>query len=329
MRRREVVAHVGAAVVVFVSTWRHARAQASSLPVVGYLASRSAEDSANVEPVFHAALAKAGYADGRNIAMEYSWARGEYSRLPELAAELVKRNVAVIVAFGPSAALAAKGASSTIPIVFVSGGDPVATGLVASLGRPGANVTGVSLFNSELGAKRLEILSEIVPAANVVAILVNPQNPDSQVETGEALAAARQMGRQGFIVNASRDQEIESAFLTMKERHAAALLVGVDPFFNERRALIVGLAAKHRIPAVYQFREFAAAGGLLSYGASLSNAYRLAGEYVGKVLAGAKPADLPVVQSARFELVVNLRTAKTLGLTFSPTLLARADEVIE
>ncbi len=255
--------------------------------------------------------------------------KGRYDRLPALAAELVNGRVAVIAAFGPPAALAAKTATETIPVVFVSGGDPVAIGLVNSLSHPGGNVTGVNLFNSELGSKRLAVLAELVPAASMIAFLVNPKNPDSEIETGDALGAGRALGRQGFIVNASSEQEIETAFATIARRHAGALFVGVDPFFNSRRDKIVSLAARDGIPAIYQFRKFTDAGGLISYGTSLADAYRQAGNYVDRILAGTKPADLPVLQATKFELVLNLKTAKALGLTVPPSLLVRADEVIE
>jgi ABC-type uncharacterized transport system substrate-binding protein len=325
MRRRALIAKFAG-----VAAWPlAARAQQTAMPVVGFLASRSPEDSANVLPRFRGALSKAGYIEGRTVMIDYRWARGDYKRLPEFASELIKRGVAVIAAFGPPAALAAKNASSTVPVVFVSGGDPVTIGLVASLNRPGSNVTGISLLNSELGAKRLELLAELTPSAKLIAMLVNPQNPESKMETKDALAATQSLGLQGYVVNASRDEEIEAAFAAIDQRHADALLVGVDPFFNERRDLIVALAARQRIPAIYQFREFATAGGLVSYGASLSEAYRLAASYVGKVLSGVRPVDLPVVQSAQFELVINLKAARAQNITIPRSLLARADEVIE
>jgi putative ABC transport system substrate-binding protein len=326
MRRREFIRLLGG----LAAAWPlAARAQQSSRPIVGLLASRSPEDSANVLPIFRQTLSQGGYVEGQSVTIEYQWARGRYDRLPALAAELVDGKVAVIAAFGPPAALAAKAATETIPVVFVSGGDPVAIGLVDSLSHPGGNVTGVNLFNSELGSKRLSVLAELVPTASIIAFLVNPKNPDSEIETGDALRAGRALGRQGFIVNASNEQEIETAFATIVRRHAGALLVGVDPFFNSWRDKIVSLAARHSIPAIYQFREFTEAGGLISYGTSLADGYRQAGDYVGRILAGAKPADLPVLQATKFELVINLKIAKSLGLDVPPSLLARVDEVIE
>jgi len=325
MRRRDFIALFGAAFV-----WpAGVRAQQSTVPVIGFLASRSPEDSANVLTAFREALAKAGYGEGRGVAIEYRWARGRYDQLPGLASELIQRNVALVAAFGPPAALAAKAATATIPVVFVTGGDPVALGLVGSLNQPGGNVTGVNLLVSEVGSKRLAALTELVPTAHTIAFLINPKNPDAEIETGDALAAARGLGRQGFIVRATSEQEIEAAFATMEQKRASALFVGADSFFNSRRDRIVSLAAQKRIPAIYQFREFADAGGLMSYGPNLADAYRHAGEYVGRILRGAKPSELPVLQASQFELVINLKTAKVLGLTVPPSLLARADEVIE
>jgi putative ABC transport system substrate-binding protein len=326
MRRREFITLLGGAAIAWPVA---ARAQPSSRPIVGFLASRSPDDSENVLPVFRQALGEAGYVEGQNVAIEYRWARGRYDLLPALAAELIKRPVAVIAAFGPPAALAAKTATAIIPVVFVTGGDPVATGLVNSLNQPGGNVTGVNLLTSEVGSKRLSVLAELLPSAAMIALLVNSKNPDAEIETGDALAGARALGRQGFIVNASSEQEIEAAFARIIQRRAGALFVGTDPFFNSRRSKIVSLAARHNIPAIYQFREFAEAGGLMSYGPSIADAYRQAGTYVGRILAGTKPADLPVLQATKLELVINIRTAKALGLTVPPSLLARTDEVIE
>ncbi len=306
-----------------------AYAQQSSTPVIGFLASRSPEDSTNVLFVFREALKQAGYVEGQGVAIEYRWAGGRYDRLPALAAELLDRKVAVIAAFGPPAALAAKAATATVPVVFVTGGDPVAVGLVSSLSRPGGNVTGVNLLTAEVGSKRVAVLTELLPSSGTIAFLINPKNPDGEIETGDALAAARGLGRQGFIVRANSEQEIDAAFITIVRKHATALFVGADSFFNSRREQIVSLAARHRVPAIYQFREFADAGGLISYGPSLADAYRHAGDYVGRILAGAKPVDLPVLQASRFELIINLKTAKALGLTVLPSVLARADEVIE
>jgi putative tryptophan/tyrosine transport system substrate-binding protein len=325
MRRRDFMAFIGAAAM-----WPPAAyAQQSSTAVIGFLASRSPEDSANVLLVFREALKQAGHVEGQGVAIEYRWAGGRYDRLPALAAELLDRKVAVIAAFGPPAALAAKAATATVPVVFVTGGDPVAVGLVSSLSQPGGNVTGVNLLTAEVGSKRVAVLTELLPSSGTIAFLINPKNPDGEIETGDALAAARGLGRQGFIVRANSEQEIEAAFATMVQKHATALFVGADSFFNSRRDQIVSLAARHHVPAIYQFREFADAGGLISYGPSLADAYRHAGDYVGRILAGAKPVDLPVLQASRFELIINLKTAKALGLTVPPTLLARTDEVIE
>jgi len=274
MRRREFIGLLAGAVMVWPTT---VRAQQSTVPVIGFLASRSLEDSTNVLTAFREALAKAGYGEGQGVAIEYRWARGRYDQLPGLASELIQRNVALIAAFGPPAALAAKAATATIPVIFVTGGDPVALGLVTSLNQPGANVTGVNLLISEVGSKRLAILTELVPTAHTIAFLINPKNPDAEIETGDALAAARGLGRQGFIVRATSDAEIEDAFATIEQKRASALFVGADSFFNARRDRIVSLAAQKRIPTVYEFREFANAGGLMSCGPSLADAYRHAG----------------------------------------------------
>jgi putative tryptophan/tyrosine transport system substrate-binding protein len=325
MRRRDFMAFIGGAAM-----WPPAAyAQQSSTAVIGFLASRSPEDSTDVLLVFREALKQAGYVEGQGVAIEYRWAGGRYDRLPAFAAELLDRKVAVIAAFGPPAALAAKAATATVPVVFVTGGDPVAVGLVGSLSQPGGNVTGVNLLTSEVGSKRVAVLTELLSSSGTIAFLINPKNPDGEIETGDALAAARVLGRQGFIVRANSDQEIEAAFATIVQKHAGGLFVGADAFFNSRREQIVSLAARHHVPAIYQFREFADAGGLISYGPSLADAYRHAGDYVGRILAGAKPVHLPVLQASRFELIINLKTARALGLTIPPTLLARADEVIE
>jgi putative tryptophan/tyrosine transport system substrate-binding protein len=269
-----------------------------------------------------------GYVEGESVAIEYRWAEGEYDRLPALAIDLVRRAVAVLVTTGgePSA-LAAKSATSTIPIVFAVGGDPVRTGLVASLSRPGGNATGISLLTTETEAKRLGLLSELVPSAAVIGVLINPQGAGAQSQ--EVQEAARAIGRQVRIANAGNDRELEVAFSTLVQQRANALLVGADPFFDTRRDRIVALAAQFKLPAIYQFRDYAVAGGLMSYGISITDGYRQVGIYTGRVLKGTKPADLPIYQSIKFEAVINLKTAKTLGLEVPPTLLARADEVIE
>jgi putative ABC transport system substrate-binding protein len=263
------------------------------------------------------------------VTIEYRWAEGHYDRLPALAADLVGRKVDLIMANSPPAALAAKSATSTIPIVFRGGADPVRDGLVASLGRPGGNLTGVSFVAEELSAKRFELLSELVPRAGVIALLVNPNSPSAERVIQEVQQAARAKRVQLSILKASTETEIDAAFASLIELAAGALLVAADPFLSSRREQLVALASRHAVPSIYAWREFAASGGLISYGASLTTAFRLVGTYAGKVLKGAKPADLPVQQPTTFELVINLKTAKVLGITVPPSLLSRADEVIE
>jgi putative ABC transport system substrate-binding protein len=272
---------------------------------------------------------ESGYVDGQNVTIEYRWAEGHYDRLPALAADLVGRKVDVIATFAPSSALAAKGATSTIPIVFEVGIDPVATGLVASLARPGGNLTGVSIMVLELTPKRLELLSELVPQTEVIALLVNPNSSEAEPTIRDAKEAARAKGMRLEILMASTESGIDAAFVSLVQMRAGALVVGADPFFSSRREQLVALAARHAVPAIYALRDFAMVGGLISYGPSLTVVYHQVGVYVGKILKGAKPPDLPIEQPTRFELVVNLNTAKALGLTVPPSILARADEVIE
>jgi putative ABC transport system substrate-binding protein len=276
-------------------------------------------------------LSEAGYVGGQNVTIEYRWAEGHYDRLPALAADLVGRKVDLIMATSPPSALAAKNATSTIPIVFRGGSDPVGDGLVASLARPGGNLTGVSLLIDELTAVRLGLLSELVPRAGVIALLMNPNNPNNAPERiiRDVQEAARTKGLQLAILKASSESEIDTAFASLVQLQAGALLVLADPFLSSRREQLVALASRHAVPSIYAWREFAASGGLISYGASLTSAYRLLGPYAAKILKGAKPADLPVQQPTKFELVINLKTAEALGLTVPQTLLARADEVIE
>jgi putative tryptophan/tyrosine transport system substrate-binding protein len=297
------------------------------MPVIGYLHFGSPGLFAYQVAAFHQGLSETGYVEGQNLAIEYRWAEGRYDRLPALATDLVGHKLDVITALGPPSARAAKSATSTIPIVFVVGTDPVADGLVASLARPGGNLTGISILAVELIPKRLELLSELVPQARVFALLVNPNSVNTWI--GEVQQTARAKGAQLQILKASTESEIDAAFATPANLHADALVVGDDPFFTSRHEQLVALASRHAVPAIYQFREFAAAGGLISYGSSLTAANRQVGIYAGKILKGAKPADLPVEQSTKLELVVNLKTAKALGLTVPQTILVRADEVIE
>jgi putative ABC transport system substrate-binding protein len=304
-----------------------ARAQQPAMPVVGVLSTRSAADSANAIAAFQGGIKEIGFVEGQTVAVEYRWAESQHSRLLEMATDLVRARVKVIAAIGPPAAVAAKAATTTVPIVFTVGSDPVKIGLVASLGRPGGNATGVNIFSAELGTKRLGLLRDLMPAASVVALLVNPHFPNVESYVSEVEAAARAIGQQIRLLHAGNEAEIDAAFATILQMHAEAVLVAADPV--SRRDQIVELAARHAIPAVYEAREFPAAGGLMSYGTSLIDAYRLVGVYVGRILKGEKPADLPIVQPTKFELVINLKTATTLGLTIPPGVLAIADEVIE
>ena len=323
MRRRDFITLLGGA-----AAWpRAACPQQKAMPVIGFLGTPG--PAAPNAAAFHQGLRETGYVEGQNVAIEYRWADYHYDRLPALAADLVGRKVDLIVAFGgiPSA-LAAKSATSTIPIVF-SVGDPVDLGLVASLARPSGNLTGVSTMAPELSPKRLELLSELVPRVGVIALLVNPNNSNSERIIGAMQEAARTKAVELHILKASNESEIDAAFATLVQQQAGALVVGGDPFFEGRRERFVALAARHGVPAIYQWREFAAAGGLISYGTSFAAVSRQLGVYAGKILKGEKPADLPVQQPTVFELVVNLNTAKALGLTVPPSILARADEVIE
>jgi putative ABC transport system substrate-binding protein len=306
-----------------------ARAQQPAMPVMGYLNSRSRDTDAPLLAAFHRGLNETGYVEGQNVAMEYRWAEGQYDRLPVLASDLVRRQVAVMAATSTPAALAAKAATSAIPIVFTTAADPVAVGLVDSLSRPSGNATGVNIYLSDLGAKRLELLRELVPNAAVIGMLVNPDFPDAESQSKDAKEAARTLGQQVHIVNANSEGDFKRAFATFTDLKADALLVSTDALFLSRREQLVALAAHHKIPAIYFGRDFVLAGGLMSYAADIADGYRQAGIYAGRILKGAKPGDLPVVQPTKFDLVINLKTAKALGLEVPWFLQQRADEVIE
>jgi putative ABC transport system substrate-binding protein len=304
------------------------RAQQPAIPVIGFLNGSSPHLFAHLVRAFHQGLNATGYVEGRNVAIEYRWAESQYDRLSALAADLVRREVAVIVANTP-AALPAKTATTTIPIVFVTSLDPVDIGLVASLNRPGANLTGVSQMSVELGPKRLELLHELVPMANVIAALFNPTNPNAETQSRDLKAATRTLGLQLHVLSASSERDFDTVFATLVQVRAGAPVVAEDGLFNSQREQLAILAARHRVPTVYPWREGAAAGGLMSYGASLTDAYRTVGIYTGRILKGANPTDLPVQRSTKAELILNLKTARALGVTFPITLLGRADEVIE
>jgi ABC-type uncharacterized transport system substrate-binding protein len=327
LRRRQVITLLGGAAAAWPLA---ARAQQSAMPVIGFLSGRSPGESVSVEAAFRQGLKESGYAEGQNVHIAFRWAEGRYDRLPALVASLVDIRVAVIAAAGGQAVpLAAKAATSTIPIVFVSGEDPVKHGLVASLNRPGGSATGVSMFLSEMEAKRLALLHELVPTATMIGVIVNPSSPSIDTQLREINSAARALGRQIQIVNATNERELDAAFASLAQSKAGALLIASNAYFTSRRDQIVALAAQRAIPAIYDQREFPMAGGLVSYGTNLSDSYRLMGVYTGKILKGEKPTDLPVQQSTKFELVINLKTAKALGLDVPPALSARADEVIE
>ena len=327
MRRREFITLLCGVAVAWPLA---ARAQQPTMPVIGFLSSTSFEASAGYLPAFRQGLKDTGYVQGENLAIEYRWAENQIDRLPELAAELVRRNVAAIVAGAPPSALAAKAATTTIPIVFGVAVDPVRLGLVTSLARPGSNLTGIFFFAAELAAKRLELLRELVPGAARVAVLVNPDNADiTEATVRDVETAARAIGLQIQVLKANTSREIDAAFATFVRERPDALFVSSSPFFSSRRVQLANLTARHAVPAMYSARIYAEVGGLISYGASVADAYRQMGVYTGRILKGAKPPDLPVVQSTRFELVINLQTARMLDLTVPPTLLARADEVIE
>jgi putative tryptophan/tyrosine transport system substrate-binding protein len=325
MRRRELLLLAGGVM----TTGRPLRAQQKAMPVIGYLMGGSPGPAAPLVAAVRQGLSETGYVEGQNLAIEFRAAEGHYDRVPALVADLVGRKVDVILAANDNAALAAKSATSTIPIVFASAGDPVQLGLVASFNRPGGNVTGVSDMLAELMPKRLELLSELVPQARVIALLVNPNNAISDAIVRDVGKAARAMAREVQILKAGNESEIDAAFATLSQSHVGALLVDADPYYYSRREQLVTLTALHSVPAIYQWREFPASGGLISYGASVVGLFHQTGIYVGQILNGARPADLPVQQPTTFELVINLKTAKSLGLMIPPSILARADEVIE
>jgi putative tryptophan/tyrosine transport system substrate-binding protein len=327
MRRREFVALVGGAAV----GWPVAgRAQQPPIPVIGWLSSISPGVSEPNLAAFRKALAEAGYVEHQNVGIEYRWAEGSYDRLPAMAADLVAQRVTIIATVGSEAsALAAKAATSTIPIVMVAGGDPVQEGLVDSLNRPGGNITGASVFAQQMESKRLGLLHEAVPTAKIIGALFNPANVGIKIQLHDVQEAALGLGVELVTLDSSSEEEFEGVFATIARRKVDALLIGADPFFNSRRKHLIGLAAQHGLPAIYEWREFALEGGLMSYGTVQTDAYRQIGIYVGRILKGEKPGDLPVVQPTNFQFVINIKTAKALGLNVSPTLLARADEVIE
>src|SRR6476660_6272694 len=326
MRRRDFISLLGGAVTV----WPLAgRAQQPAMPMIGFLSSGSPRPYQHLVAGFQQGLKETGYVEGQNVAIEYRWAEGHNDRLPGMAADLVRRKVNVVAALTTPAALAAEAATTTIPIIFDTAGDPVRLGLVASLHRPGRNITGITQLGSELVAKRLGLLRDLIPTATMIGLLVNPTDPRSKTQIKDMQEAARALALQIHVLNASTEGEINSAFAKLAELRAGALIVGTGELFNSRPEQLVRLAARQAVPVIYQAREFAAAGGLMSYGASRTDAYRQAGIYTGRVLKGEKPADLPVVQSSKFEFVINLKTAKALGLSIPSGVLAIADEVFE
>ncbi len=326
MRRRELIALLATAAIARPVA---ARAQQPAMPVIAWLSPGSPDTDVFRVTALASGLSETAYILGRNVAIEYRWAESQNDRLPALAADLVRRPVDVIVAAGVAAALAGKAASATIPIVFVTGIDPVGVGLIASLSRPGGNLTGVTDLTTELGQKQLEVLHELAPSATRVALLVNPANPNAQTLSRELRGAGRILGIEIHVVHASSERELDAAFVTAHEMRLGALVIGTDALFNSRSHQLAKLAAQYALPAIHTVREFAVAGGLMSYGGGLTDAYRQVGIYTGRILKGEKPADLPVQQSTRFELIINLKTAKTLGLTVPLPLVGRADEAIE
>jgi len=330
MKRREFAGLLAGAAASSLAWPMAARAQPSDSPVLGYLGSGLADDQASLVDATRQGLKEAGYVEGRNLAIEYRWADGHYDRLPALAAELVRKPVALIIAAGGSdPGRAAKAATSSIPIVFISAADPIKAGLVSSLNRPEANVTGISMIGSALEAKRLELLHELLPQAKTLGVLINPQYPAAKAQKQEVEDASTRLGVKMVVMNAATDAEIDAAFASLAQQQAAAVLICNDPFYGSMREKLAGLAIRYKLPAVSFRREFAQTGGLLSYGPDFGDGYRQTGLYAGKILSGARPTDLPVMQPTKFELVVNLKTAKAIGLAISESFLLRADEVIE
>jgi ABC-type uncharacterized transport system substrate-binding protein len=330
MQRREVIALIGAAGVALPLQAQAAFAQQPAIPVIGFIHSASPSYFAQFAGAMRDGLKEAGYIEGRNVTIEYRWAEGHYERLPALVEDLVKRQVAeIFAAGGTDPAKAAKAATSTIPIVFISAADPVRTGLVANLNKPGGNITGVSLLASALDAKKLGLLRDLVPVASTIGALINPDYPGATSQADEFQEAAGRLGVRPIVIHARTDGEIDAAFARFREAGAGALLVSSDPFFNSRRELFSRLASQHALPVIYPQREYVTAGGLMSYGPHFAEGYRQAGVYAGRILAGANPAELPVLQPVKFEFVINLKTAKALGIEMPATLLAIADEVIE
>jgi putative tryptophan/tyrosine transport system substrate-binding protein len=327
MKRRTFIAALGGAAVAWPPV---VRAQQPAMPVIGFLSSRSAGDSVSAVAAFRAGLAETGYVEGRNVAIEFRWAEGRFDRLPALAEELVRRPVAVLAPVaGYQTPRAAQAATSTIPIVFGIGEDPVREGLVPNLNRPGGNTTGATFSTALLGAKRLGLLRQLVPQAEVIGLLVNQNSTQGQGQARDVQEAAQKLGLQLVVLNGGSDEDIDAAFASLARLKVGALLVGADPSFDPRRNRLIAMVAQHAVPAIYQFRDYALAGGLMSYGASIAELYQQVGIYVGRVLNGDKPGDMPVMLPAKFEMVINLKTAKALGLDIPPQLLAQADEVIE
>jgi putative ABC transport system substrate-binding protein len=325
-KRRDFIALVGCTAAVWPLA---ARAQQPAMPMIGFLSSSALADRARYLPAFRQGIRETGYVEGQNVTVEYRWAQDQYDRLPDLAADLVRSQVTVIAAHDIPSAIVAKAATTTIPIVFVSGGDPVKLSLVASLNRPGGNVTGVYFVNAALGAKHIGLLHELQPGAVRVGVLVDPNYAPTQSFVSDVQAAALSIGKQIEVLETPTSRDVDMAFARLAQKPTDALLVAPSPLLNNRRVQVVTLAAYHRVPAIYSWREAAEVGGLMSYGTSIDDAYRLAGVYIGRILKGEKPGDLPVMQSTKFEFVINLNTAKALGLSFPPGLLAIADEVIE